>query len=70
MTMEGESIDEIRERALALKIEDLARQGYADVTHWRIGARDVTIRGSNLVNEDVEDSSSPKKRPSGWYRPL
>jgi len=70
LTMEGENIDEIREKASLLKIEDLARQGHADVSHLKIGARDVKRKGSSLINDDVDEIDPAKKRPSGWYRPL
>ena len=69
LTLEGETVEEIREKAAALKIEDLARQGYADVTQLKVGAREVKLKGSTLINEDDEETGPKPKRPSGWYRP-
>lgn len=69
LTLEGENVEEIREKAAGLKIEDLARQGYADVAQLKVSAREITRKGSSLVNEDDEEQGPPKKRPSGWYRP-
>ncbi|MDR3709195.1 MAG: hypothetical protein P4L33_12915 [Capsulimonadaceae bacterium] len=71
VSVEADSMEEAREKAAQLKIEDLARQGYADVSELKVSARAVRRQGSLLVNEDEDDSQKAgKRRPSGWYRPF
>ena len=70
LAIEADSIEEARAVAAKLKIEDLARQGYADVSELKISARTVHRQGAVLVNDDEEEDAGPRKpRPSGWYRP-
>ena len=71
LTVEADTAAEAREQIAALKLEDLARQGYADITTFKCAARDVTKAGSVLLNDEGDDDPAHRKpRPSGWYRPL
>ncbi len=71
LTVEADTAAGAREQIAALKLEDLARQGYADITLFKAAARDVTRADSVLYNDEGdEDPAHRKPRPSGWYRPL
>ncbi|HEY3330003.1 MAG TPA: hypothetical protein VGK19_08290 [Capsulimonadaceae bacterium] len=71
LTLDAENAEDARAKIAALKIEDLARQGYAEITQFKSAARDITRSDSVLHNDDGDDASAARKpRPSGWYRPL
>jgi hypothetical protein len=73
LSVEAESAEEARELLKRLTVEDLARQGFADVSDLKIAPRQVTLSGAILGGDDGENGvvDAPiGKRPSGWMRPI
>jgi hypothetical protein len=68
--IEADTPELARQKAYELQVEDLARQGAADILALKIVPRDIReasiTAGENLGEEEDRPIG---KRPSGWYRP-
>jgi hypothetical protein len=67
--VEADNTEAAREKAMATTLEDLAKQGFADVTNLKLSLRDVSTTTALYGGDDDDETAPRKPRPSGWYRP-
>jgi len=69
LELDAENATDAAQKATELTVKDLARQGHVDVLSMKVNARDIRPAGVPTGEEDEDEASPRKPRPSGWYRP-